>query len=156
MKTQKVSKNKKSSRKKRTSKRIMIGGRRLSPNDVAYLQSMVFQVEPEPEEDEEEEGYDDYNDYDEDDDDDGTETWSYEVYDEIGTHLDRDFLDTVIDFAGFGSLNNLRRNYPTGYIPYFNQEGWNIQNKSTQGLYRSMSGFFGGHEVGVVTGYVRR
>lgn len=142
MKTQKVSRKKRTFRKKRTYKRRMIGGRRLSRNDVAYLKSMRFQiVEPEPDDDDD---YDDDDDENFDDDevrfagyDDGTATWSDEVYDEIGTHLEDSFLDTVIDFAGFVSLAYLRQNYSDGYIPYFN-ERW----KSTQAFYQSLSGFF--------------
>lgn len=146
MKTQKTfrkkksSKKKRSSRKKRTSKRIMIGGQRLSRNDVAYLKSMVFQVEEE-EPFEEEEGYDDDNDYDADDDYDGTETWDEDTYEMIDDEdIDRDMVNSLINNGGFRSLNYLRQNYSNGYIPYFN-----VRGKSTQALYTALNNYLHNH-----------
>ncbi len=143
--SKKKSSKKKGSRKKRTSKRIMIGGQGLSRHDVAYLQSMVFQVELAPDDPFEEEGYDDDNDYDEDEDEDddydGTETWDEYTYRLITDQdIDRDMVNSLIDNGGFRGLNYLRNKYPDGYIPYFN-----VRGKSTQALYTALNNYLHNH-----------
>ena len=147
MKTQKVFRKKRtvrkkrSSKKKRTSKRIMIGGRAMTADERNYLKNLVFEIGPPPERRDGDGGKEEPPSTGE------TMTFSREIRDWIDTcNGDKYQVDMLLSINNFGeNLQELRRNYRNGFIPYFNDPR---RGKSTRGLLLGLSGFFTGQSSG--------